>query len=67
MTATTEPTYRAPTVDEAVAWMLRHRSPLALSYRRRCLAHWKVLVGESFELKVRTEVAKRWPKARASA
>lgn len=49
--------YRAPTIAEAVAFLLM---PCSLDYRRRCFAYWRERVGETFVIQVRKELAAKW-------
>jgi hypothetical protein len=41
----TEQPMRAPTVDEAVDFLMK---PTTRRYRRRCIEHWRTLSGDSF-------------------
>lgn len=52
---------RPPTIAEAVAFLLM---PATKRYRRRCFAHWRERVGESFERAVRREFVAQWRKRR---
>lgn len=54
--------YRAPTVTEAVDWLLTNAQPWARWYRRDCILFWRELVGESFVVQVEREFRKRWSK-----
>lgn len=47
---------RPPTIDEAVHFL---SLPTTDQYRRRCLEHWRELVGESFVAKTQHEFMKK--------
>jgi hypothetical protein len=56
----TEQPMRAPTVDEAVAFLML---PTTRRYRRRCIEHWRELSGQAFaetvERRVRAKFKER--------
>lgn len=49
-----------PTLDEAVNFLLKHREPVFLAYRRECLAHWRALFGDDFATRVEAAVRAKW-------
>lgn len=49
-----------PTLEEAVSFLLKHREPVFLAYRRECLAHWRRLFGDEFAARVEAGVRARW-------
>lgn len=55
-----EPQYRPPTVDEAVAFL---SFPTTKRYRLRCIEYWRELVGVSFAEKVEREFRAKRKKA----
>lgn len=53
-------TYRAPTFQEAVEFIMdRHHS---LDYRRRCIAFWRLHYGDVLADKVQARVRELWNK-----
>lgn len=49
--------YRKPTVEEAVAFMLRSQTR---EYRAICLAHWRQKFGDAFADEIEERVKQKW-------
>lgn len=51
---------RPPTLEEAVAWIMRHTEPIHKKYRILCIAEYETKYGKQFADCVRHEVRKQW-------